>query len=269
MKKILQISTILVATVFYGQQVSDYQYIYVPETFSNVKANKYGLNELLTLKLKQKKFTIIRTSFENWPAEMVNNPCQVLTAELSDTSSMFKNKVNIDFKDCENKSILVLEGKSVIKEFEPGMRDALEDAAKRIPLSVPVERQYAKKPAELTKEIPTTKIVNKEVAVAPERNTKQVVPAAKTEATAEIKASVYSNGSLILHQIFLTNGEFILVNPNNSIPYATFKPSAKKEVYRVQLSDGTSTIGYLEEGKIVVELANSDGSFRTEVFTKK
>lgn len=269
MKKLLQISTVLVAAFFYGQQVSDYQYIYVPETFSNVKANKHGLNELLTLKLKQKKFIIIKESVENWPAELAGNPCQVLTAELSDTSSMFKNKVNIDFKDCENKSILSLDGKSLIKEFEPGMRDALEDAAKKIPLSVTVERPYAKKTEELTKEIHTTKIANTEVAVVPKKNTKQVVPAPKIQATAEIKAEVYSNGSLTLNRIFLANGEFILVNPNNSVPYATFKPSGKKDVYRVQLENGTSTIGYLEDGKIEVELVNADGSFRTEVFSKK
>lgn len=269
MKKILQISTILVGAAFYGQQISDYQFVYVPETFSNVKANKHGLNDLLTLKLKQKKFIIIKQSVENWPSELAENPCQVLTAELSDTSSMFKNKVNIDFKDCENKSILSLDGKSLIKEFEPGMRDALEDAAKKIPTSLQVERPLAKKTEEPKKETPKTEIGKKEIGVVSEMKTAQVVPTPKTEASAEKKAEVYTNGTLNLNKIFLADGEFILVNPNNSIPFATFKPSGKKDVYRVKLEDGTSTLGYLEDGKIVVELANSDGSFRKEVFSKK
>ena len=47
MKKILQVSAILVATIFYAQKISDYQYIYVPETFTDKKANKYGLDDLL------------------------------------------------------------------------------------------------------------------------------------------------------------------------------------------------------------------------------
>ena len=80
---------------------------------------------------------------------------------------------------------------------------------------------------------------------------------------------MYSNGSATFNRIFLANGEFILVNPNNSVPYATFKPSTKKEVYRVQLNDGTATIGYLEDGNIVLELANSDGSFRKEILSRK
>ena len=60
-----------------------------------------------------------------------------------------------------------------------------------------------------------------------------------------------------------------MVNPNHSVPYATFKPTAKKEVYRVKLADGTATFGYLEEEKIVIELPNSDGSYRNEVYSRK
>lgn len=193
----------------------------------------------------------------------------MITAEISDTSSMFTNKVNIDFKDCKNNSILSLNGKSAIKEFEPGMRDALEDATKKIPTSLQVERPFAKKTEEPKEETPRTDFTRKEIAVIPETKTVQIVAASKTEATAEIKAEIYSNGTLTLNKIFLANGEFILVNPNNSIPYATFKPTGKKDVYRVQLSDGTSTIGYLENEKIAIELTNSDGNFSTEVFSKK
>ena len=72
-----------------------------------------------------------------------------------------------------------------------------------------------------------------------------------------------------LNKINLSNGEFILVNPNNSVPFATFKPSAKKDVFRVQLQDETATLGYVENGKILVEIPNADGSFKNEEFLKK
>lgn len=264
MKKILQISTLLFITFFYGQQVSDYQYIYIPEKFNDQEVNKYGLNELLQLKLKQKKFTIITESKEKWPAELLQNSCQVLTADLLNTSNLFKNKVKIEFKDCENKTIGSLEGKSSTKEFEPGMREALEDVTKKISTSMPVEKSIV-----IQKEEPKQTSQQIEVAAVPETKTVQIVPAQKTETSANQKAEVYSNGSLTLNRIFLANGEFILVNPNNSIPYATFKPSTKKDFYKVNLADATATLGYLEEGKIVVELPNSDGSFRKEVFSKK
>lgn len=249
MKKILQISALLLITFFYGQQVSDYQYIYVPEKFQDQDVNKYGLNDLLKLKLKQKKFTVITESKEKWPAELLQNPCQVLTADLLNTSNMFKNKVKIDFKDCDNKTISSMDGTSSIKEFDAGMQEALELAAKKIPTSMPVEKQMVVKTQDPVKT--------------------QAISSAKTETPANNKSEVYSNGSLNLNRIFLANGEFILVNPNNSVPYATFKPSTKKEVYRVKLDDGTSTLGYLEDGKIIVELPNSDGSFRKEVFLQK
>ena len=266
MKKILQISTLLLITFFYGQQVSDYQYIYIPEKFNDQDVNKYGLNDLLQLKLKQKKFTVITESKENWPEELLQNPCQILTADLLNTSNMFKNKLKVEFKNCDNKTIGLVDGISSIKEFEPGMREALEVAAKKIPMSAPVEKSMTLQKEETPNQV---EIVKKDSPVVAETKKAQVVPAPKTEATASQKAEIYSNGSLALNRIFLANGEFILVNPNNSVPYATFKPSTKKEVYRVQLGNGASTLGYLEDGKIVVELANSDGSFRKEIFTIK
>ena len=266
MKKILQILTLLLITFFYGQQVSDYQYIYIPEKFNDQDVNKYGLNDLLQLKLKQKKFTVITESKEKWPAELLQNPCQILTADLLNTSNMFKNKLKVEFKNCDNKTIGSVDGISSIKEFEPGMREALEVAAKKIPVSAPVEKSKTLKKEETANQV---EIVKKDSPVVAETKKAQIVPAPKTEATASQKAEVYSNGSLTLTKIFLTNGEFILVNPNNSVPYATFKPSTKKEVYRVQLGNGASTLGYLEDGKIVVELADSDGSFRKEIFERK
>jgi hypothetical protein len=269
MKKILQVSAILVATIFYAQKISDYQYIYVPETFTDKKANKYGLDDLLIKKLKQNKYTIIKESKLNWPAELANNPCQVLTVEVSDTSNMFKNKVKIDFKDCENKSLLSLDGTTYLKEFETGMQDALANAAKKIPTSMPVEMSFVTQKEEPKQIISKVESVKQEVAAVPEIKTAQIVSAPKTVATAESTAEIYSNGTMSLNRIFLSNGEFILVNPNNSVPFATFKPSTQKNIYRVQLSDGSATLGYFENGKIVIELANSDGSFQKEVFGKK
>lgn len=265
MKKILQISTLLLIAFFYGQKVSDYQYIYIPEKFNDQDVNKYGLNHLLQLKLKQKKFTVITESKEKWPAEILKNSCQVLTADLLNTSNMFKNKVKVDFKDCENKTIVSLDGISPIKEFEAGMREALEVAVKKIPMSAPAENLITQE-----KEEPETRSekVKQDLTLVAEAKKNEIVSPIK-EVEVNQKAEVYSNNSVTLNRIFLPNGEFILVSPNNSVPYATFKLSTKKEVYRVQLSDGNTTLGYLEDGKIVVEIPNSDGSYTKEIFEKK
>ena len=107
---------------------------------------------------------------------------------------------------------------------------------------------------------------------AEENKPKQEVSAIHSDKTAfkpNNKAEIYRNGSLSLNKILLSNGEFILADPNSSAPYGIFKPSTKKDTYRVQLQDGTTTLGYMEDGKIVIEKTNSDGSLRTEVFEMK
>lgn len=266
MKKILQISTLLLISFFYGQKVSDYQYIYIPDKFDDHGANKYGLNELLQLKLKQKKFTVINESKEKWPAELLQNSCLVLTADLLNTSNMFKNKIKVDFIDCGNKIIGSMEGMSLIKDYEEGMRDALEIAAKKIPMSVPVEKSmYLLKEAKTETSLP----IKDHASGKSEVQKNQAVISVKTENAANQKADVYTNSSVTLSRIYLADGAFILVNPTNSVPSATFKPSTKKDVYRVQLNDGTSTLGYLEDATIIIELPNADGSFRREIFEKK
>ena len=278
MKKAIQFSTILLAALFYGQSVSNFKYILIPQKFKNEKANKYDLNILLASKLKAKKFAVITENSIDQPAE-VSNPCEMLKAEVTDVSNMFTNKVRIDFKDCNEKTIASLEGKSTIKEFEEGMRAALVASLNNLSPSNPSDQILVAKlesvasntqQKDIKKERSnsnTSEIVN--VSEKNKSSNQTTGTISQSENLSTSKAEVYSNGSLTLNKIILGNGEFILVNPNNSVPYATFKPSAKKDVFRVQLQDGTTTLGYLEAGKILVEIPNADGSFKTETFLKK
>lgn len=250
MKKFLQISSVLLVSVLYGQQISDYHYILIPDTFANSKANRYDLDKLLSAQLQAKKFIVIN---ENSPES--KNLCEYLKAEISDTGNMLTNKVQIEFKDCYNKSLAILDGKSRSKDIEEGMQDALKNAMINIPLSNPVKNATA---------------VQKESApinTQKEEKTENIASQISTTNNTE-KANVYSNGTLSLNKIFLSNGEFILANPNNSVPYGIFKPSTKKGTYRVQLQDGTTTLGYLEDGEIIVEIPNADGSFKKEIFAE-
>jgi hypothetical protein len=255
MKKFLQISSVLLVSVLYGQQFSDYHYILIPDTFANSKANRYDLDKLLSAQLQAKKFIVIN---ENSPES--KNLCEYLKAEISDTGNMLTNKVRIEFKDCYSKSLAILDGKSRSKDIEEGMQDALKNAMMNIPLSNPVKNATA-----LQKE---SQVAENQIK-AEENKPKQEVSAIHSDKTAfkpNNKAEIYRNGSLSLNKILLSNGEFILADPNSSAPYGIFKPSTKKDTYRVQLQDGTITLGYLEDGKIVIEKTNSDGSLRTEVF---
>lgn len=218
-------------SIFYGQNISGYKYIYIPKDFADAKINKYGLNNVLAAKLKQKKYVILN--------DVIEADCESLKVEIKDTSNFLTNKIQISFKDCHHKTIASFEGKSSIKEIEVGMRDAMEIVANKISVSNPVQKENITQNSEL----------------------------AQTKSST--KAEIFSNGILTLNKINISENQFILTNPNNSVPYAIFQSSAKKDVYRVKLENGTQTLGYLEEGKIIVEIANSDGSLKKEIFERK
>ena len=265
MKKFLQIFAVLFAMSIFAQNVSDFKYVMIPGTFKDVKTNRYDLNATLELKLKQKKYNVLFENQKSWPKDAVENPCSVLKAELVDPSNMFKNKILVQFFDCNGKEISSLEGKSSIKEFEPGMRDALENAAKNLAISNPVEQKIS------TQTVTTSTIEKTETIAEPKPTQVLVSQNSSTENSNKSadKTEVYSNGTLSLNKIFLGDGEFILVNPQSSVPFATFKPTSKSDTFRVKLSDGSQTIGYFENGKLIVEMPLSNGNFKNEVFDRK
>ena len=249
MKKLLSFSLLMIFTTAFSQNISDYRSIYIPKEFADAKANKYGLKDVLKSKLKAKKFVIVENAAEF--------SCEMLKAEVSDTSNFIKNKVQLSFKDCNDKVIADYEGKSGIKEFEPGMKEALQFALNNVAVSAPksTETTILKEKSEpISEKTPETKAENSNL---------------KNEAPTENKAESFSNGTFTFNKITISQNQFILANPNNSVPFAIFKTSPKKDVYHVQLENGSHTLGYWENGKIVIEIPNSDGSYTKEEFLKK
>ena len=257
MKKILHLSFFILFAAAYSQNISDYEYVSIAAKTGNFESAKYGLSGILSSKLKAGKYEVVSESSDSWPEAAKNNPCGVLKAEIEDTSTFLKNKIQVNFKDCSGKTVASFEGKSNIKEFEPGFKDALNTALKTFPVSNPVKLAVTNETRK-----PNIAAVAEPVKSAPIQTKNSAV---KTES----KAQTFSNGTLNLNRIFISDSQFILANPNNSTPYAIFKESTKKEVYRVQLQDGSQTLGYVENGNIVIEIPNAEGSFRKEIFEGK
>jgi len=252
MKRISILFSIFFLISAKAQIVSDYKYVVIPDELANFKNSKsYGLDMILKNSLKAKKYQVLTDSKTNWPNDALMNPCKILTAEMLDDKSMFRNKLILQFKDCSNKVILSEKGSSTIKEFEPGYQDALKQTLVKIPVSNPkvmVEQIVESKSSEVTK-------------VSSQSNSKE-----KTSVQAST-ALRYTNGKTTLQKIKIDDTQFILVDGNSSVPFATFKSTAKKDVYRVKLSSGESTIGYYENGNIVIEMPKSNGEFSNEIFT--
>ncbi|UOE41669.1 hypothetical protein MTP09_03245 [Chryseobacterium suipulveris] len=258
MKKFLQLVTFFLFAISFGQNISNYQNILIPTEFADAKANRFGLGDLLAKKLVAKKYVVIH--------ENADYNCGILKADLRDNSNMFTNKIIVDFKDCNGKIIESFSGKSSIKDFEPGMRDALENALKNLSFSNPVEQTKIVQTQNSKPAVSIPVVTKTENTAQPIFSENKTTPTTNNPVS---KAEVFSNGSLNLNKINISANQFILANPNSSVPYAIFKASSKKDVFHVQLENGTSTIGYFEDGKIVIDLPNSDGTFRKEVLSRK
>lgn len=267
MKNILSLSLLFCLSMVFGQNISDYQYIYVPAKFKDFEANQYNLNTQLKKALIDKKYTIIHEEMTDWPAELRENPCKVLTADLLNDSNMFRNRVKLQFTNCQKKVVSETKGNSLYKEYDLGFEDALNLSLKTIPTSSPNPNLFVSNIKENVKEQPAKPIDVKEI--------KEIVteapatPATSVKSLEPKKAESYTNGKVNLQKVQISKDQFILVSSSSSVPFATFKNTAKADVYRVTLENGTSTLGYTENGNLVIEIPTSDGDFKKEVFMAK
>ncbi len=247
MKKLSILLSVFLIVLIKAQIISDYKYVLIPSEFSDFKENKsYGLSTLLERSLKSKKYIVLSETKSQWPQDALMNPCKIVNADILDDKSMFRNKVILQFKDCNGKVIYSEKGSSTIKEFEPGFQDALKQSLAKISISNPspeIEKLAESKPVEETKNGNDVKIAQ--------------TPTAQK----------YKNASLSLQKIQIDSNQFILVDGNSSVPFATFRSTTKQDVFRVKLGSGESTIGYYENGNIVIEIPKNNGDFTKEVFS--
>ncbi|KFC18790.1 hypothetical protein [Chryseobacterium sp. FH1] len=247
MKKLSILFSIFLIVLIKSQSVSDYKYIVIPSEFADFKGSKsFGLTAIIEKSLKNKKYVVLSESKSDWPSEALQNPCGILNTDLSDDSNMFKNRVILQFKDCDNKVVLSQKANSSIKDFEPGYQEAVKNALVFVSASNPNLQKLAE---------------TKPVETKPQEEIKTVE--SKTGTTS---AQKFSNGKMNFQKIQIDNSQFILVDGNSSVPFATFKSTTKADVFRVKLSSGESTIGYYENGNIVIELPKTNGEYSKEIY---
>lgn len=250
MKKLSTIIAALCITFSYAQKVSDYKYIALPEKFSGFKNDQYKLDVFLSKTLKQKQYIVVSGNRSQWTAEANSNPCSVLNADVINDSGFLRNKVVLEFKDCNGKVIASQKGSTSIKEYEAGFQDALKQALVAVPVSYPknIETQMA------VQEVQTEPV--KEISIQ------------KVEGSV-VGLGKYTNGKLSLQKIQIDESQFILFEENSGVAFATFKSTSKKDTFKVKLKSGESTIGYYENGNIVIEMPKGNDEYSKEVFTLK
>uniref|UniRef100_UPI0039A40EB5 hypothetical protein n=1 Tax=Ornithobacterium rhinotracheale TaxID=28251 RepID=UPI0039A40EB5 len=268
MKRFSVLILALFMLVGQAQQISDYEYIYVPKKFSGFEQNQYQLNTFLNWKLKKLGYKTIWKYPLEWPMELKQNPCKVLISDAENVASIFTNKIKILFTDCKKNIVAEYKGSSNIKEFSEGLRDAMDKALAGMPTFVPNSAQNYSNVAE------ETVIVTKKVEKSPYND---LLPSEK-QATGKSgnkqvrvkceESILFTDGKAELSQVGIGGGSFILLKKGESEAFAIFHPSAKTGVYRVQLQNGEHTLGYLAEDKITIEIP-VNGSFENKVFWQK
>lgn len=251
MKKISLAIVTFCSMITFGQKVSDYKYISLPTKFETFKEN-FGLGEMLTKTLRSKNYTVIPSDKLQWPSEAQSNPCNVLMADIINDSGFLRNKVLVQFKDCNDKVVSSAKGASNIKEYKEGYQDALKQTFVSISPANPNAQPAS--PVKVQEAVTTTPA--------------QAV-ANNSPSSVDNTALKFSNGKTDLQKIQIDNSQFILVNSNSSSPFATFKATTKSDVFRVKLQNGESTLGYYENGNIVIEMPVSGGEYGKEIFYKK
>lgn len=253
MKKIAFLLAGFCASLSFAQKVSDYKYVVVPSAFESFKKENYGLSAFLTKALKTKQYTVISENRGQWPAEANSNPCSVLNANVINDSGFLKNKIVVEFTDCNSKTVASYKGSSSIKEFEEGYKDAATKALVSLSNSNPVNTVAVVQETQVSEVLPET---TKNVEVNSQAQVQ--APSGKVEK--------FSNGKISVQKIQIDAEQFILAQENSSVPYATLRATAKKDVFRVKLGSGESTVGYYEKGNLVIEVPQSNGDFSNEVF---
>jgi hypothetical protein len=132
MKNIILVLFLIMSNIFvFGQEkkVNNYKFIIVPDKFDFLnQRDKYKTSSLTKFLLKKNGFTVVLNS-EQYPKDLINNPCSALNALVLDKSSMFKVKVIIELRDCSNRLIYTSEeGVSRLKEFKKGFQEAIRNA---------------------------------------------------------------------------------------------------------------------------------------------
>ncbi len=239
-----------------AQSISDYKYIFVPNDFKDFPANKYKLKSQLVSILKTKNYVIIDQA-DSLPAELQQNSCSFATAEVENSSSMLRNRVLVKLKDCRNTVVSEFKGMSMDKEYETGFPDALKKALVDLPNSNPKEIVASNSNTITQDTVPSTFLKSENRISTNYESVKSNNPAVQN----------YSNGKVTVQKVQISEDQFILVSSESPVPYATFKKTAKNNVYRVTLANGTSTLGYIENNNLVLEIPSGD-DFIIEIFMK-
>ncbi len=239
----------------YAQNISDFKYVLIPDELTDFEENQYRMKTHLQRFLESKKYVVLNSNPTEWPEEVRQNPCLIVTADIRKVRKVLKNKVAVEFIDCTKKQILVLEGESNIKELNTGYPDALKKSLQLLRASNPKDLSYENTPTIMTtQEIQAVKVQG------------NISENSWLESGIEFR-----NGTQTVILSGLKDGSYILIRKENSEVMAQLKPSSRKGIFHTTVisPDGNyATIGFYDEKTIGIEFKNNSNEFILTEFKK-
>ena len=269
----------LLLGIFYGSaqtNLNDYKYVVVPGQYAFLKSkDKYRLNSLTRFLLRKHGFNAFMEE-EIKEEDYKKNNCLALRADVVNIRSMLNTKLKVVLKNCNGEIIFESEeGKTKIKDYEDGYKDALRKAFKSFegvgyaynPSNAIANNTSTEAPAKDATEVAALKAEIEElkrqkqlqaekekqtIAQETEAKRKMLEAKAKKEAVveevAEVKAVPKTTKSNLLYAQELANG-YQLVDSTPKVVYKMIKTGLDN----VFLVENLSAIIYRQGDSWVLE----------------
>lgn len=256
------IACFIATSVFSQTNLNKYKYVIVPDRFDFLKGkDQYQLNSLSQFLFNKYGFETLMEGTV-YPEDLIRNRCLALKSDVIKDSGMFKTKLSVELKDCNDQVVYTSHvGESREKDFKTAYNKALRDAFRHLatlnykyePSSEDITAMAASKTSEtsevaqeiqqLKQEIKNLKKA-KEAEVAVVETPKVIIPQPKPVEKKEVdKTSVIEGVSNVLYAQEIDNG-FQLVD------------SSPKVVYKIKNTGLNNT--FLVEGQSAIVYKKGD-----------
>ncbi len=265
MKKSLSITLILflyVSISLAQSSIDAYKYIIVPKKYDFLKwENKYELNSLTKFLFEKQGYKTLLEG-DNYPGDLMNNPCLALTVDVKEDSSMLTSKLVIELSNCYKKVVFTsVEGKSKKKEYKKSYHEALrnsfvsfEELEYSFDENLVVNKQVVKETLPQPN-VPITSVVAVVPAVPVVKEVVEPVPPVVKEEKSVAKSYKNDNISFIL--IEQGNSLIAYIKSSNDTAYqvgekiGTLLKTSRPNTYRItwKTKDGKTheTTGYFDD----------------------
>lgn len=182
------IAFFIVTSSFSQTNLNEYKYIIVPKQFSFLKnPDEYRMNSLAKFLFEKYGFTAFMEG-EEYPNDFFDNRCAALRADLLKEPGMFKTKLKVVLKDCNDQVVYTSDiGESREKEFAKSYNQATRNAFKSFEA---LDYKYAPKQGRTTAVIQPKTEAKNDVVASEIQKLKEEIQSLKKEKEVEIEKIV-------------------------------------------------------------------------------